>query len=233
MPVGAAIGAVGSVAGGVASGKGAKKAAKIQAQSQAQQTAALQAMYQTNKTLMTPTFDRGDAAQQRIQTLLGLSSGDGADVQTTLQQMPGYQFQKREGLSAVNANAYASGLGNSGAALKSLQDRGDGLASQYFNSAVSQLGSVADRGVTAMNGLVSQGNYTTSAVNQVAQTGADAQSANAVFQGQNLAGIIKGVAGAAGQAYGSSYAPKTPTSTPGYSSVFDSRGLNKNYFGGM
>lgn len=232
MPVGAVVGAAGSVAGGIASGKGAKKAAQIQAQSAAQQTAALQQMYNTNKELMTPTFDRGDAAQQRIQSLLGLSGGDGADVQKALETMPGYQYQLQQGLAATNAGAYASGQGNSGAALKSLQDRGNGLASQYFGTAISQLGSVADRGVTAMNGLVSQGNYTTGAQNTVAQAGADAASANAVYQGQNIANVIKGVAGAAGQAYGSSYSAPKPAATPTYS-VFDSRGLNKNYFGGM
>jgi hypothetical protein len=204
MPA-AIIGGVGAAAGGIASGKGASKAAKIQAQATVQQTAALQAMYATNKDLMTPTFDRGEAAQSRVQSLLGLSGGDGADAQAILAQTPGYQFAVRQGLAATNANAYASGSGNSGAALKALQDRGSGIATQNYNNYVGQLGDVANRGVSAMNGLVSQGNYTTGAINQQTQGNADSQSANAVFQGNNIANVIKGISGSAASAFGSSY----------------------------
>ncbi len=213
MPA-AAIGAVGSVAGGIASGKGAKKAAKIQAQSAAQQTAALQAMYNTNRELMTPTFNNGAAAQSRLNTLLGLPGGDGSNAAATLAATPGYQFQLNQGVQAVNANAYARGMGNSGAAMKALQDRGNGLAHQNYNNYVNQVGSVADRGVSAMNGLVAQGNLTTGAVNQVAQGNADSQAANAVYQGTNLANTLKGLAGSAGEAFGSSYGSK-PNLSPG------------------
>lgn len=202
--IGAGVSAVGSVAGGIASGKGAKKAAQIQANAASQQTAALQQMYDTNRALMTPTFDRGDAAQSRIQDLLGLS-GNNAEATAMLATTPGYQFAVDQAMKATNANAYASGLGNSGAALKALQDRANGLATQNYNTYVGQLGSVADRGVSAMNGLVSQGNYTTGATNQVTQAGADNAAAAAVYQGNNLASILRGVASAGGQAFGSSY----------------------------
>ncbi len=94
-----------------------------------------------------------------------------------------------------------------------------------------------------MNGLVSQGNYTTGQINQQTQSGADAQAANAVFQGNNLANIFKGVANAGGQAFGSSYGP-TPNLSPGAGMTgatppiwapqpsFNSQGLNTRYFGG-
>ncbi len=232
----AAIGAAGSVAGGIASGKGASKAAKIQAASQDKQTAALQAMYNTNKDLMMPTYDNGTAAQSRLQSLLGLSGGDGSDAQAVLAATPGYQFNLQQGLAATNAGAYASGLGNSGAALKSLQDRGASIASQTYNNYVGQLSTVADRGVTAMGGLVSQGNSTTQAVNSSTQAGADAASANAAFQGNNLANIIKGVASAGSQAMGSSYGSASPSNSGSgilsYSPAFSASGLNTQYFGG-
>lgn len=217
MPA-AIIGGVATVAGGVASGKGASKAASIQADATNKQTAALTAMYQTNKGLMMPTYDAGQAAQARQQTLLGLSGGDGADAQKVLSETPGYQFAVRQSLAAANAGAYSSGLGNSGAALKALQDRGNNLATQNYNTYVGQLGQVADRGVTAMQGLVQQGNSTTQQTNAVTQNGADSQSANAVYQGNNLANVIKGLSGSAGQAFGSSYAPTT-THTVGGSPV--------------
>lgn len=204
MPA-AAIGAIGAVAGGVASGKGASRAAQLQADATNKQTQALQAMYETNKGLMMPTYNNGAAAQARQQTLLGLSGGDGADAQKILADSPGYRFSVEQSMKAANAGAYASGMGNSGAAMKALQDRGNSLATQNYNNYVGQLGTVADRGVTAMQGLVQQGNQTTTQTNAVTQSGADAASANAVYQGNNLSNVIKGLAGSAGQAFGSSY----------------------------
>lgn len=211
--VGAGISAVGSVAGGIASGKGASKAAEIQKQASEEQTAALQSMYNNNVSLMRPTYDNGQQAQTRLNSLLGLPGGDGSDPQATLAATPGYQFALNQSLAATNANAYAAGLGNSGAALKALQDRAAGLASNNYNTYVNQLGSVADRGVTAMNGLVSQGNYTTGAENAVTQANANSQSANAVYQGQNLANVIKGISDSAGKAFGSSYGSSTPAAS--------------------
>jgi len=203
--IGAGIGAVGSVAGGVASGKGASKAAKIQAQAQREQTAALQRLYGENVARMTPAFDRGDDAQARIQTMLGLSGGDGANAQEILTETPGYRFAVSEALKGVNANAAASGMLQSGAAMRALEDRAGNLATQNYNNYVGQLSTVADRGVNAMNGIVQQGNSTTAQQNQVTQNGADSASAAAVYQGNNLANILKGVAGAGASAFGSSY----------------------------
>lgn len=222
MPVGAIVGGVGSAVGGIASGKGASKAAKIQAQAAQQQTAALQAMYQNNVALMRPTYDNGAAAQARIQTLLGLSGGDGSDVQKTLESMPGYQFALRQSLGSANANAYASGMGNSGAAMKTLQDRANNLATQNYGLYFNQLGSVADRGVNAMNSLTNQGNNTTGQQNAVTQSAADSASANAVYQGTNWANVLSGLGKNAGDAYQSSYAAKkpsapTPYAAPSYS----------------
>ena len=208
MPAGAVIGAAGSVAGGIASGKGAKKAAKIQQQTAQQQIAALQQMYNTNKALIEPTVHNGEAAQTQQQALLGLGS-DPTSALSTLEATPGYAYTVDQALKGVNSNAYASGMGNSGAAEKALQDRAANLATQNYNNYFNQLGTVADRGTSETNALVNQGNLTTQRSNAASQSGADAQSANAVFQGQNLANILKGVSGAAGSAFGSSYGPSS------------------------
>lgn len=226
----AVIGGVGSVAGGVASGKGASKAAEIQANAQAQQTAALQGMYNQNVARATPTFDNGTAAQSRIQTLLGLSGGDGSSAQADLAATPGYQYSLNQSMNAVNANAYSMGLGNSGAALKSLQANANGLASGNYDNYVNQLGGVANRGVDAMNGINGQGNLTTNAINNVTQTGANAASTNAVYQGNDLASILKGVTNAAGQAYQSSYANNN---SPASTNAFQNNGVGTILPAGM
>ncbi|PTW45587.1 hypothetical protein C8J25_107272 [Sphingomonas faeni] len=240
MPASAVIGAAGSVAGGIASGKGAKKAAKAQAQAQAAQIAAVEARYQDNKGLITPTVDNGKAAQTQLQSLLGLG-GDPTSALATLEATPGYQFSQSQGLNAINSNAYASGQGNSGAALKSAMQFSSGLAQQNYNNYAGQLGSVADRGANATNTLIGQGNAATTAINNATQAGANATSSNAVYQGQNIANVLKGVAGAAGQVFGSSYSgttPPTASTLPGpftstTPSAFTSSGLNRNYFGGQ
>jgi len=207
----AAIGAVGSVAGGIASGKGAAKAAKIQAQSAAAQTAALQSMYNENVGFMKPTYDNGQLAETQLNSVLGLG-GDPTSAQATLAATPGYQFSVDQALKGVNSNAYASGLGNSGAVQKALETEANNLASTNYNTYVGQLGTVADRGVNAENGLVSQGNTTTAAENQETQNASNASAANSVYQGTNLANVLKGLSGSVGSAFGSSYSP-TASST--------------------
>lgn len=214
MPAGALIGAAGSVASGVASGKGASKAAQIQAQTAQQQMQLAQNMYNSNVARATPTMDNGTAAQTQLQSLLGLS-GNPTSAEATLAATPGYQFAKQQGLDSINANAYASGQGNSGAALKSAMQYATGLADQNYNNYAAQLGSVADRGVSAMNGIIGAGNTLTSQQLGVTQNAANASSGNAAYQGTNIANMLKGLTQSATQAFGSSYSPTVaPTVTP-------------------
>ena len=202
--IGAGASAVGSVAGGISSGKGAKKAAKIQAQSAREQRALLTDIYNQNASRFGSEISNGDVAQQRIMDLLGLSGND-VNATEVLRSTPGYQFRLDEALRGVNSNAYASGLGLSGATLRALQGTAMGVADQGFNNYLGQVDSVANRGSTAKSNLagVSQ-NYANSS-NAVSQQAADTAANYQLFKAANFNNTLQGLLNAGGQAFGSSY----------------------------
>jgi hypothetical protein len=204
MPVGAIIGGVGAVAGGISSGKGASKAAQIQAQASAQQNALLKSIYDQNSANFQSDITAGDNASTRQQQLLGLVPG-GASPTDILRATPGYQFKMDQGLQAVNSNAYASGLGNSGATLKALLTYGQGVADQGFNNYYSQVGQVADRGSAAKSSLAGVSTTYAHDSNNVTQNAADTAANYQLFKAANFNNTLDGLLKAGGNAFGSSY----------------------------
>lgn len=209
--VSAGIGAAGSVAGGIASGKGAKKAAKIQAQAQREQMARLEAIYNRNASNFQGEINQGNTAQQRQLDMLGL--GDPKfDATAVLRNTPGYQFRFSEGLKGVNTNAYASGLGLSGATLKALQRNGQNTADQTYQQYLANIGDIANRGTAAKGTLAGVSTNFANSANQVTQHGADNASDAAILKAQSFANMLKGVSGAAASAYGSSFGQPSASS---------------------
>lgn len=69
----------------------------------------------------------------------------------------GYNFALDQGSRAITGSAAARGLLNSGSTAKALTQYGQDTASKYFNDYLGQLGSVADRGLTASGQIGSAG----------------------------------------------------------------------------
>lgn len=181
----AGISAAGSILGGITGGKGAKAAAKTQQQTAQQIIAANNANQQRITGLSQPTIDRGNAAGAAYAGLLGL--GDNAAAQAALtgwRSSAGYQDLLDSGLNAVNANAYARGMGDSGATLKALQERGAGLANQTQQQYLGNLNTLIQTGNSAIGNIAGVSTATTQSNNQALQNGADASS-NASLIGAN------------------------------------------------
>ncbi|MET0240198.1 MAG: hypothetical protein ABW184_09910 [Sphingobium sp.] len=207
FPVAAAIGAAGSIAGGVAGGKGAKKAAEIQAQSAREQIAATERNRDYQYNLNAPTIDRGERASDLYADFLG--AGDNpeasADALASFRGSTGYQDLLREGLAAVNSNAYAKGMGRSGATLKALQDRGSSLADRSAQGWMGNLGTLISAGGQARGLVAGVGGDTVKATNAASQSAADAAGDAANYTASNWAKSLIGMGNAAASAYGSSY----------------------------
>lgn len=242
----AAIAGAGSVAGGLSSKSGAKKAAKIQQQTAASNNAFLQGLYNQNQANFQPRITSGNRATSALDQLLGLVPSDQSPTEI-LRATPGYQFRMNEALNGVNASAYARGVGNSGAALKALQDRAYGIADQSFNDYVGQVGDVANRGLGATSALAGVSTNYGNAVTANNNNAADAASNAALAQAAAIQQIINGVGGAAGSIFGgganklaSSYA-KTPTSgsaLAGFGGLYDTTSVpigpfGSGFFGGF
>lgn len=103
----------------------------------------------------------GNAANSQIAALLGIG-GNSAGAKNSFNNYlnsTGYQFQKQQGDTAVNGTAASKGILNSGATAKALTSYNSGLASNYFNSYLSQLGGVAGQGLEA-SGQIGQAGTT-------------------------------------------------------------------------
>jgi len=142
---------------------------------------------------------------------------------------PGYQFKLSEALKGVNSNAYAAGLGNSGATLRALQSTAMGLADQSYNQYLSSIDAIANRGAGAKSSLSGVSQNFGNATNAISQNAANAQSsasmAQAAIGAQGLSGALNGV----GQILGSSYGHSSLT--PGVSNYFaPSSGLMQNVY---
>ena len=98
----------------------------------------------------------------------------------TFKDSSGYQFQLNQGNNAITSSAAASGLLNSGSALKAREKYGQGLANNYFSQYLQQLGGLRDTGLQAGNII----------------GGAGQVSSGKSKQSDGFGGIIGGIAGA-------------------------------------
>ncbi|HEX8413095.1 MAG TPA: hypothetical protein VF637_04325 [Sphingomicrobium sp.] len=178
----AAISAGASLVGGLTGGKGAKKAAQIQAQSAQQQIAAVERNRDVMQGLSQPTIDRGNAAGETYAGLLGVGGDAAASAKAldTWRGSTGYQDLLSAGMGAINSNAYAKGMGASGATLKALQRAGSAIASQSQGTYTSSLGALMQLGNQAVGTVGGVSTGATNAINGINQNTADA-NANAAL----------------------------------------------------
>jgi hypothetical protein len=218
MPVAviaAGIGAVGAIGGAVISSNAAHSAANKAAQASAANNTLAANQFATNSANLSPAIARGNQAGGYVQDLLGIGGDPAAAAKAfdTYRGSTGYQFQLNQGLGAVNSNAYARGLGDSGATLKALQQRGNDVASQSFNGYLGNLQDISRQGTTAASSLAG---VSTNYVGQVAANNnyaADAAGNAALVSGTNWASALRNIGNSAAYAYGSSYGqPQYPPS---------------------
>lgn len=113
---------------------GANKAASAQ-ESAAQQAAATQMqMFQQTNANLAPFRQLGQYSGGLLQSALPSLTAPINMDQATLEQTPGYQFNKTQGLKAVQNSAAARGLGSSGAALKGAATFATGLADNTYQN---------------------------------------------------------------------------------------------------
>jgi hypothetical protein len=214
--VAAGIGAVGAIGGAVIASSASHHAADVAAQSAAANNSLASSQFATNSANMSPAIARGNAAGGYVQDLLGIGGDPAAAAKAfdTYKGSTGYQFQLNQGLGAVNSNAYARGMGDSGATLKALQQRGNDVAAQSFNSYLGNLQDISRQGTTAASSLAG---VSTNYVGQVAannNNAADAAGSAALSSGANWASALRNIGNSAAYAYGSSYGAKTQPPPP-------------------
>ena len=126
---------------------------------------------------LAPYTEAGTNALAPTQALLGLSGPEAAqEAMANYQQSPGYQYQFDQGMRAVQSNAAANGMLNSGATLKALQDRGNQLGNIDFGTYYNRLLQVAQMGQNSAAGVGASGVQTARDNAQTLTSGASAQA---------------------------------------------------------
>lgn len=216
MPVAiiaAGVAAAGAVGGAVISSSATSKAANAAKDAAAANNSLAASQYATNSANLNPAIERGNQAGGYINSLL-MGGGDQAAATKafdTFQNSTGYQYQLAQGLGAVNSNAYARGMGDSGATLKALQTRGNNLADQSFQSYIGNLQNVSQQGTAAASSLAGVGTQYVAQTSANNNAAADATGNAALTNASNINGTINNLINAGAYAYGSSYGSKTPS----------------------
>lgn len=182
-----------AVVGGVSTAVSGSKAAK--AQKQAAQTAAdaseRSAQLQVDEAKRQYDLTRSDYAPYRetgykaLDTLAGLYGvGDKAiDPTAALEATPGYQFQKSEGLQAIDRRNAASGALNSGGADKARIRYAEGIAASNYDSYANKLAALAGVGQSATGSTAAAGQSATNAITSAYGTNGANQAAAATAAG--------------------------------------------------
>lgn len=192
--MGAGLGAAASAAAQIAATKMQIDAQK-QARKQAVQTAnevaptVTQAGKDANA-LLQPYQSVGNNAANMLQNGM---------TQQALEQTPGYQFTRQQGLESVASNASARGLANSGAMQKGIANFVTGLADNTYNTRFNETNALLGTGFAANQAAGNNTINTTTNAGQIRMSGANGNMAGLNAQGNALAAGITGAGNAIGQ----------------------------------
>ena len=140
MGIGTVLGGGLSLAGGLFQSRAANKGAGQMAGGNILAALLQQQMYQQQMANLQPYLQYGQSALQELAPLIGIG-GDPlsapltsrfAPTQERLEQTPGYQFTRDQGLKNLQNAFAAKGLGSSGNALRGAAEYATGLASNTF-----------------------------------------------------------------------------------------------------
>lgn len=106
----------------------------------------------------------------------------------------GYQFRLNQGLDAVNSDYAGSGTLQSGAAMKSLNDYGQGMASQEFGNYLGALGNQQALGLSAASAQAGVGQNFANSLGQISMANGANQANAALIKAQNTGQMVNSLA---------------------------------------
>lgn len=114
-------------------------------------------------------------------------------------QSTGYQSRLKEGMSALSANFFGGGIGQSGAAMKAALRTGQDYASGEFGKYLGYLGNQQGVGFAGASALAGVSQGFADRMGDISQNGANVASQAAIARAQNSGALTSAIAGAAGQ----------------------------------
>jgi len=184
-----------SVVGGVLASNAASDAADAQTGAARDANALQREQWQQQRADNMPRMEAGNRSLARLQELLGISGSGGGRQSlsaTDVMSEPGYQFGLDQGQKALDRQANARGMRNSGAALMAAQRYGNDYGTTKYNDAWNRLQGERTNQFNQLASLAGMGQV---ASNQVSAAGS--QFANAAGQNMMGAANARGAAGIA------------------------------------
>jgi hypothetical protein len=174
-------GVAAAIVGGAVIGGGASYLSARQAKKAANKaTDAQMQMYQQTRTDLAPYMSTGTGALAQLAKLWGIGPGgtgipDTAGMMSALENFPGYQFGREQGVKALDQSAASRGLLLSGAQIEDAQKFGTNYAIQQgWNPYISQLSDLSRLGESAAAGVGSAGTQTGAGIAQSTLAGGQA-----------------------------------------------------------
>ncbi len=143
-----------------------------------------------NRIFFHPLNNQYNAQVGQYNKYNAMGQATGNDIGAIITNLPGFQFDQKQGISAIQNAASAHGQLNSGNLLRGLDQFGQDLSQKYYQNYMGNLGTIAGYGQNATANAMGSANTT------------GAQTSNAY---QNLGNAQANAALAAGQATASSY----------------------------
>lgn len=195
MPLAWAIGLSG-VLGAGAQIFGAQSGADAQRQAAQQATAAQLQMFNTTQQNLAPFRNLGESSGNMLGAALpSLTTpfaqafgGPSGDLQTALENTPGYKFTLGQGLKSVQNSYAAQGLGSSGSALRGAADYATGLADTTYGNQFSRYLQEQNQRYNLLYGPTQLGEAAAAGVGAAATTTGQGIASNILGAGQATAG---------------------------------------------
>ncbi len=173
---GAAVSAAANIYGANQASNAIQNSANQAAQTQMQ-------MYQQTQRYLAPYRQAGQADLSTLQSELPFLTSPIKMDQADLEQTPGYQFARTQGLKAVQNSAAARGLGESGAALKGAATFATGLADQTYQTQFNLENVNRSNAYNRLMGLVGAGQSAAAGTGAAAQTAGQGVAASQMAAG--------------------------------------------------
>lgn len=205
MPIGAAIGGA-AVIGGASTAIAGSKAAKAQKKASQTAAAASQAatdaqvaeqrrQYDLTRSDYAPYRDTGYKALDTLAGLMGIGPNK-IDPTAALEATPGYQFQRDQGLTAIDRSNAARGALNSGGADKARIRYASGLAASNYDAFANRIAALAGVGQSATGATAAAGQNASNAITSAYGTNGANQANAATAAGNATASSYRGTASA-------------------------------------
>ena len=195
--------------GGYMSSKAAGSAADAQTNAATAATGLQQQQYDQQRADNMPALQARNASLAHLQKMLGIDGGGSMSASPTAAQVqaePGYQFGLDQGQQALNRQAAARGMSNSGAALMAAQRYGTDYAGTKYNDAWNRMQSGQQNEYNRLAGVAGLGQVGASQVGQagasyannagnIGMSAANAQGAAGMAQANTWGGAVNNLAG--------------------------------------